>query len=417
MEWECDCMVCEFERAEADLGRKDEARMSKQLTCTCGSRYVRDADHEGDCDLWLIDEFWAGFLAWDWDREVLVPTDMYPPGHECDYVGNVEEYEWDEEDLVQRRLGEMESRSDDGFGPVMSDEDLALTTDAFIERMLTNNVNGVTDDGQWTKTEQGLWKRTDPATGQTTYRTSQSVTYPYHDSDDWDGLSAGYSYGGGTGGYNWATSDRHASHPCVFPDGTTVYGTSLSKKTDPDRKDPDYALYVDMGWVPSSMAVMLPWQDYGLPRVSFKFADYAIKEAFSWAQAGAIVEVGCIGAHGRTGTVLACMAVLADPKMTATEAVTYVRTVYCHHAIETREQEWFVARFRAELLGEDEPERPVYKPAPARIVGAEIPKATPSMTTASHSGGAVGDPNKPGRRRRARRSKRGGKRNRSRSMR
>lgn len=379
--------------------------MNKTLTCTCAARYQRDGEHENDCDLWLIDAFWAGYLAWDWERELLYPTAKYPDDYDSEYVQRGEEYEWDESDLVQQRLGEMDARSDDdGFGPMMSDEDLALTTDAFIERMLTNNANNVQDDGQWVKTSDGLWKRTDPTTGNITFRTSPLVSDPVTPSDGWDT-------------FTWPTSDRHTSHPCLFPDGTTVYGTSLSNKNDPDRKDPDYGLYVDMGWVPTSLAVLLPWQDYGLPRVSFKFADYAIKEAFAWAQAGAIVEVGCIGAHGRTGTVLACMAVLADPEMTAVEAVAYVRTMYCHHAIETREQEWFVARFRAAHRDEPEPERPKYTPAPSRVVGGTLPKATPSATTDSRSGGAHGDPNKPGRKSRSRRSRRGGKRNRARSMR
>ena len=154
---------------------------------------------------------------------------------------------------------------------------------------------------------------------------------------------------------------------------------------------------------------MLPWRDYGLPIVSDGFADYAIKEAFSWAKAGAFVEVGCIGAHGRTGVVLACMAVLADPELTGPEAVAFIRTSFCNHAIESREQEWYVERFHADHHGLPIPAKPVYVAPKPTVVNAADPKvltypgagsSTVSMTTP--------DPLKPGRK--ARRSRRGGKR-------
>lgn len=56
-----------------------------------------------------------------------------------------------------------------------------------------------------------------------------------------------------------------------------------------------------------------------------------------------IVEIGCLGGHGRTGTGLACLAVLVgaprDP------AVSWVRENYCSLAVETSVQEDLVRNF------------------------------------------------------------------------
>ena len=56
------------------------------------------------------------------------------------------------------------------------------------------------------------------------------------------------------------------------------------------------------------------------------------------------VEVACAGGRGRTGTALACLAVLdgVDPAA----AVRYVRAGYHPRAVETPGQRRFVARYR-----------------------------------------------------------------------
>ncbi len=363
-----------------------------KLTCTCASRYVKDAEHESDCDLWLLDEFWAGFLAWDWEMEALRPTPKNPEWVREQMSAN-DDMEW-----VNDYLQQKDERMFNG----QKVEDVMLTTDAFIDRMLQNSADGLpNDDGAWSKGANGMWSKS------TTYPNgSTSTTYsatPYDDDP-------------GHGWVNDWISDRHCQTPVHMPDGlTTVHATSLSKQFEASTI-PDFGLYLDGGWRPDCMAIMLPWRDYGLPAVSDAFADYAIKEAFSWAQAGAFVEVGCIGAHGRTGTVLACIAILADPELTGPEAVTFIRAAFCNHAIESAEQEWWVARFHAEHHGLPIPTKPVYVAPKATVVtaGGTSTTGTPLGGTQqdSHFGGPA-DPAKPGRRRN-RRSKRGGKRNRSR---
>lgn len=349
------------------------------LTCTCEVRYVRDtdnSDHAPDCDLWLIDEFWAGFMSWDWDRECLFMSDHHPDRRSLTPPDD-SEYEWDENDLldkhneVQEMLAEMDKR----------DQDIAITTDKFIERMLNKGPEDA--DDSWQKGNDGLWRKVEASGRTVVSNVGPTVT------------SAASSWGK-------YVSDRHNATKVHLPSGeVTVQATSACYQYD--RETPDFGLYLDGSWKPDGLAIMLPWRDYGLPAVSNGFADYAIKEAYSWAVAGAVVEVGCIGAHGRTGVVLACMAVLDDAEMTGPEAVTFIRAMYCPHAIETREQEWWVERFHAEHHGLPVPEMPkppVYVPKPV-VVGPKAPSAGTSPTP-SPAGGPSGKRN--------RRSKRGGKR-------
>ena len=63
-----------------------------------------------------------------------------------------------------------------------------------------------------------------------------------------------------------------------------------------------------------------------------------------WARAaGERVEVACHGGTGRTGTALACLAVLDG--VPPADAVAFVRARYRPRAVETRAQARFVARF------------------------------------------------------------------------
>ena len=71
--------------------------------------------------------------------------------------------------------------------------------------------------------------------------------------------------------------------------------------------------------------------------------------AFARARAGQTVEIGCVGGLGRTGTVLACMAVLAGVE--PSKAVTWVRRNYRPEAVETSSQERWVAWFASAHTG------------------------------------------------------------------
>jgi hypothetical protein len=127
----------------------------------------------------------------------------------------------------------------------------------------------------------------------------------------------------------------------TFPDGTRVRAASLADRRadDPERA---YGLYLDERWAPTWPAEVIVWPDFGVPSDP-EDAARQITEAFLRAGRGGLVEVGCLGGSGRTGTVLACMAVLAG--VSPAEAVPWVRSTYRPEAVETAEQEAWVEWF------------------------------------------------------------------------
>jgi protein-tyrosine phosphatase len=67
----------------------------------------------------------------------------------------------------------------------------------------------------------------------------------------------------------------------------------------------------------------------------------------AWQRAAAErFEIACAGGHGRTGTALACLAILDG--VPSSEAVAFVRAHYDPHAVETLRQRRYVARWRAD---------------------------------------------------------------------
>src|SRR5260370_41023744 len=86
---------------------------------------------------------------------------------------------------------------------------------------------------------------------------------------------------------------------------------------------------------------MLDWPDFGVPGDAGA-ADREIRDAFERARAGQRVEVACVGGHGRTGTVLACMAILSG--VPPEDAVEWVRQAYCRRAVQEPSQQYWISR-------------------------------------------------------------------------
>ena len=84
------------------------------------------------------------------------------------------------------------------------------------------------------------------------------------------------------------------------------------------------------------------WRDFRLPVDDEDTLD-ALTEAWRRAEPER-VEVACWGGRGRTGTALACRAVLDG--VPPAEAVAYVRARYRRGAVETPWQRMYVARFQ-----------------------------------------------------------------------
>jgi protein-tyrosine phosphatase len=156
---------------------------------------------------------------------------------------------------------------------------------------------------------------------------------------------------------------RHYNQNINFTDGTVIYASSLFDREKEDET-PDFGLYLDPSWEPDCMAYTLFWEDYGLPE-NWRVAVNTIIDTYKKAQKGYWVEVGCIGGHGRTGTVIAAMAVLSG--MRFDEAVEWTRKQYCSHAIETKEQEWWVEWFEAYVFGGETSVFPSKIPVDAKV--------------------------------------------------
>jgi hypothetical protein len=129
----------------------------------------------------------------------------------------------------------------------------------------------------------------------------------------------------------------------VMPDGTELTAVSFGS-SDPYARDvsPDFALYLDERWRPPWPHEFLDWPDFGVPDDPVPVAA-ALGSLLERARAGERVEIGCYGGHGRTGTALACLAILSG--QAPGDAVSWVRAAYCERAVETEEQEAFACNF------------------------------------------------------------------------
>ncbi|WP_212912776.1 protein phosphatase [Streptomyces sp. TS71-3] len=127
-----------------------------------------------------------------------------------------------------------------------------------------------------------------------------------------------------------------------LPSGRTVRGRGL-RQGIPEGPAPEFGLYL-LGRKPEAVAWgsrWLRWPDFRLPADRAEAAD-ALRDAWRRA-ASERVEIACGGGYGRTGTALACLAVLDG--VPADRAVGYVREHYARRAVETPWQRRFVRRF------------------------------------------------------------------------
>jgi hypothetical protein len=144
--------------------------------------------------------------------------------------------------------------------------------------------------------------------------------------------------------------------------GRLIRGRGLSRPL-PAGPEPSFALYL-LGREPPPVtweSRWLRWPDFGLPADPAATAD-ALREAWARAETER-VEVACAGGYGRTGTALACLAVLDG--IPNRLAVAYVREHYSSRAVETPWQRRFVVRFRlhrppASLLVSISPSGPAF---------------------------------------------------------
>lgn len=126
-------------------------------------------------------------------------------------------------------------------------------------------------------------------------------------------------------------------------DGTAVTAVSFLGDGPYDRDPaPAFGLYLDERWDPPWPHEQVAWPDFGLPPDVAGLRS-ALVDLLDRSRAGDEVELGCLGGHGRTGTALACLAVLTGTP--PADAVDWVRAHYCDRAVETDAQRSFVETF------------------------------------------------------------------------
>src|SRR5262245_23641386 len=133
-----------------------------------------------------------------------------------------------------------------------------------------------------------------------------------------------------------------------LPSGRLVRGRGLRLPV-PDGPRPQFGLYLLAG-EPAPVdweSRWIRWRDFWLPSDRAGLAG-ALRELLDRAESER-VEVACGGGFGRTGTALACLAVLDG--IPHSEAVAYVREHYSRRAVETPWQRLFVARFTVRDIG------------------------------------------------------------------
>jgi protein-tyrosine phosphatase len=138
------------------------------------------------------------------------------------------------------------------------------------------------------------------------------------------------------------TWDPAAPGVLALPSGRLVRGRGLRRPLPPGPV-PEFAVYL-LGTEPPPVewqSRWLRWPDFRLPADRAQAAE-VLREVWRRA-ADERVELACGGGRGRTGTALACLAVLDG--VPPQEAVAYVRAGYDRHAVETPWQRRYVRDF------------------------------------------------------------------------
>ena len=173
------------------------------------------------------------------------------------------------------------------------------------------------------------------------------------------------------GGFNKTpkyTQCWHHMTPFTFKsyeyDSYTVHLSGSSAIShDPGVKElPTVGVYMDDTWLQDRLAsntntevdlsqpasLYIGWRDFDSLDVAL------LEEAIEWLmpyldRPDSIIEIACMGGHGRTGTYLASLMVRLG--WGPTDAIEYIRNNYCKKAIETKPQEELIREYHSILTG------------------------------------------------------------------
>jgi hypothetical protein len=203
----------------------------------------------------------------------------------------------------------------------------------------------------WYDPETGLKK----SKGYSSKNTSFDMTTGKRDKwDEWDTVDRDWKNGGNGGKSNYVYEKCAHSHPALviaLADGksVTIYGGSAAS---PIHKDCD--VYVELDAYSAGVLSPFPWEEQngGAMVIKYPITDMqapkdpvGFRKMVKWVAAQLLAEkkvhVGCIGGHGRTGTVLAAIVKELTGEV---DAISFVRKNYCQKAVESDTQIKFLAK-------------------------------------------------------------------------
>jgi protein-tyrosine phosphatase len=137
----------------------------------------------------------------------------------------------------------------------------------------------------------------------------------------------------------WYSPRCYETHPGLMINGRLVYGGSCAH---PVIDDAD--IYIGLDHSMKDHEHRLPWVDghaihYRITDMQEPHCPDEFALLIEWLarriEKGDKVHIGCIGGHGRTGTVLAALVAYMTDEA---DAVKYVRDNYCRKAVESAAQ-------------------------------------------------------------------------------
>jgi hypothetical protein len=145
----------------------------------------------------------------------------------------------------------------------------------------------------------------------------------------------------------------HWRTPVEVAGCTVLCSRLLARPEDGGGFEPDCGVFLDVGWrwiAPASADSrirIVKWPDFGViaPDELSGLTDSVIHAL----QSGP-VDIGCLGGHGRTGTLLATI-IGRTESLDADDSIAAARARYCAHAVETPAQAALVAEALAHAPG------------------------------------------------------------------
>jgi hypothetical protein len=157
----------------------------------------------------------------------------------------------------------------------------------------------------------------------------------------------------------------HNLTPFALTDKLTVYLSGSRHFSGPmEGPSPDIGVYLDDSWIEDSLMTndgSLIRLEEEIPILYVGWKDFDVIElpdlirVINWIMpklfAGDNIEIGCMGGHGRTGTLACALWMTLHPEDTWGDAINFVRKTYCKSAVESVKQDNLLVELEDHIKG------------------------------------------------------------------